>query len=166
LSYEILNYFYQKQKVMTLLVKRNGAKFPSLLTKLLDTENMFGKRFFDDDNFFNVSLSKIPSANVTEMEKEFIIELTAPGLEKKDSKVELENNLLSISSEKEIKRENKKGEITSREFSYESFSRSFRLPDNIVADKLQAQYENGILKIEIPKKEATVLKPKKEITVA
>lgn len=151
---------------MSLLVKRNGNAFPSLLTDLLDGERFFTKDLLNfNDAFFKNSFAKVPSANITEREKDFLIELAAPGLDKKDFKVELENDVLTISAEKEEKKEEKDGEITSKEFSYESFSRSFRLPENSKADTTQAQYENGILKIAIPKKEVAVIKPKKEIAV-
>lgn len=147
---------------MALIVRRNGNLFPSLMTDLLDTE-----RFFDTDLVLPTSTkSFIPSANITERDKDFLIELAAPGMAKKDFKVELENNTLTISSEKEEKHEDKKDGVSRKEFSYNSFSRSFRLPENSKADKIEAEYENGILKVAIPKKEVTVSKAKKEIAVS
>lgn len=143
---------------MSQLVKRNGTLFPLL------------SDFFDTDKFFSswpeLQVAEIPSANITEREKDFLVELAAPGLEKKDFKVELEENMLTISAEKEQKSEEKKNGTVRKEFSYNSFCRSFRLPENSKADKIEAAYENGILKIEIPKKEISVSKPKKEIAVA
>jgi len=147
---------------MALIVRRNGNLFPSLMTDLLDTE-----RFFDTDLVLpSNTKSFIPAANITERDKDFLIELAAPGMAKKDFKVEIENNMLSISSEKEEKHEEKKDGVSRKEFSYNSFSRSFRLPENSKADKIEAEYENGILKVAIPKKEITVSKAKKEITVS
>src|ERR1700752_3899007 len=146
---------------MALIVRRNGSLFPSLMTDLLDTE-----RFFDTDLVLPTSTkSFIPAANITERDKDFLIELAAPGMTKKDFKVELENNTLSISSEKEEKHEEKKDGVSRKEFSYNSFCRSFRLPENSKADKIEAEYENGILKVAIPKKEVTITKAKKEIAV-
>jgi len=154
---------------MALLVKRNGNLFPSLVTDLLDTERFFDTDLLDLESdllFPSTSRSIIPSANITERDKDYLIELAAPGLSKKDFKVELENHTLSISSEKEEKHEEEENGISRKEFSYNSFCRSFRLPENSKADKIEAEYENGVLKIEIPKKEITVSKPKKEITVS
>ncbi len=154
---------------MTLLVRRNGSLFPSVMTDLLDTERFFDTDLLDLDSDLLMpagSRSFVPSANITERDKDFLIELAAPGMSKKDFKVELENHTLSISSEKEEKHEEEENGITRKEFSYNSFSRSFRLPENSTADKIQAEYENGLLKIVIPKKEVTVSKPKKEITVS
>src|ERR1700739_563869 len=132
---------------MALVVRRNGNLFPSLMTDLLHTERFFNTNLLDlkSDLFFpNGSRNVIPSANITEREKDYLIELAAPGMSKKDFKVELENHTLSISSEKEEKNEKEENGITRKEFSYNSFSRSFRLPENSKADKIEAEYENGI----------------------
>ena len=158
-----------------LVVKRNGNLFPSLMTDLLDTDRFFDTDLLDleSDLLFPSSMilpsraiGRIPSANITEREKDYLIELAAPGMSKKDFKVELENDVLSISAEKEEKRDEKENGLTRKEFSYESFCRTFRLPENSKAEKIASAYENGILKIEIPKKEITVSKPKKAIAVA
>jgi HSP20 family protein len=107
-----------------------------------------------------------PSVNIIENNKEFKVELAAPGLSKKDFKIEIENRVLSISSEIEEEREEEDENYKRREFSYNSFSRSFQLPEDVLADKIDAKYEGGILKLNIPKKEVTVSKPKKEIKVS
>lgn len=158
-----------------LTVKRNGNLFPSLMTDLLDTDRFFDSDLLDLESDLLLpssmiipsrTIGRLPSVNVTEREKDYLIELAAPGLTKKDFKVELEDDLLSISAEKEEKHNGKENGLTRKEFSYESFCRCFRLPENSKAEKIDAQYENGILKIEIPKKEITVSKPKKAIAVA
>jgi HSP20 family protein len=80
----------------------------------------------------------------------------------------MENDYLTISSEKEDTKEEKEkanGKVTRKEYSYESFSRSFRMPENCKADKIEARYDNGVLKVSVPKKELSVSKPKKEIAV-
>ena len=144
---------------MALVVRRNGNLFPSLMTDLLDTERFFDTDLLDLNSDFLLPAGNrgfIPSANITERDKDFLIELAAPGM----------SNTLSISSEKEEKREEEKEGISRKEFSYNSFCRSFRLPENSKADKIEAEYENGILKVAIPKKEVSVSKAKKEITVA
>jgi len=93
--------------------------------------------------------------------------MAAPGMEKDDFKIELNNSVLSISSEKESKNETKEGKnITRREFSYQSFSRSFTLPAIVETDRITSKYENGILQVNIPKKEEAKPKPLKQIKVS
>ena len=146
---------------MSTLVKRNGFTFPTLVNDLLDTNLLdFNGDVFNWPNFKNV-----PSVNVTETPKEYKIEVAAPGLERKDFKVEMENGMLNISSEKQDEKEEKGKDWVRKEFSYNQFARSFQIPENILADKIDAKYENGILKVVLPKKEVTLVNPKKEIKV-
>jgi HSP20 family protein len=152
---------------MTLL-KRNGSLFPSITSDLMNVDRFFGSSFPDFDtrwNDFEIAAS-IPPVNVTESEKEFKLELAAPGLTKKDFKVEMEDGLLTISSEKEEEKKDNGKNYKRREYSYSSFSRTFNLPENVKNDKIDAKYEDGILRLHIPKKEVTLSKPKKEIAVA
>ncbi len=152
---------------MTLLAKRNGTTLPRLLSNVLESDDFFGTNLFDRGNFFLPNLvSEIPPANVTERKGDFLIELAVPGLEKKDFKVEMENGLLSISAEKEEKREENSLDLTRKEYFYGKFCRTFRLPENTKEDKIKAEYANGILKVEIPKKEITLTKTTKEIQVS
>lgn len=148
---------------MTLVVKRNGNVFPRIMNDLFETSPFFGTDLLDTNIDFTV---KAPSVNIIENNKEYQVELAAPGLEKKDFKIELENRVLSISSEVEEEREEEDANYKRREFSYNSFCRSFQLPEDVLADKIDARYEGGILKLHIPKKEVTVSKPKKEIKVS
>lgn len=148
---------------MTLVVKRNGNLFPRVVNELLDARSFFTPDIFDNTWDFSV---KVPSANITEGDKDYKIELAAPGLEKKDFKIELENKVLTISSEKEEEKKEENKNFQRREFSYSSFFRSFQLPVDVLADKIDAKYENGILKLNVPKKEITVSNPKKEIKVS
>ena len=92
--------------------------------------------------------------------------MAAPGLERKDFKVEVENGILFIRSEKKEEKKEETKNFTRREFSYNSFSRSFTLPENCITDNIMAHYENGILFITLPKKEMTFTKPVKEIKVS
>jgi HSP20 family protein len=95
----------------------------------------------------------IPSVNVMERDDKFELEVAVPGFEKKDFKVELNHNVLTISSDKKEEREDGVGkQYTRKEFSYLSFCRSFTIPDTINHEKIEARYENGILKVLIPKK--------------
>ncbi|MDO8896442.1 MAG: Hsp20/alpha crystallin family protein, partial [Bacteroidales bacterium] len=105
--------------------------------------------------------------NIKEDENGFEVEMAAPGFEKKDFKIDLNNNLLTISSEKKIENETKEGQqFTRREYSYQSFSRSFTLPNLVDSEKITAKYENGILKVAIPKKEEAKPKPIKQIKIS
>ncbi|QSE99399.1 Hsp20/alpha crystallin family protein [Fulvivirga lutea] len=107
----------------------------------------------------------MPSANVLEDDKEFKIELAAPGMKKNDFKVDIVNNQLTISSEvtddKEVKEEN----YTRKEFNYNSFSRTFILPETVDVAKIEATYKDGILTLDLPKKPELAKSYKKEIAV-
>lgn len=98
-----------------------------------------------------------PAVNIQEDEKQFILELAVPGLKKDDFKINLENHLLTISKEKEENKEEKSNNYTRREFVYNSFSRSFKLPKIILETKIKADYNDGILRIALPKDEKVVL---------
>lgn len=153
---------------MTLLAKRNGSVFPSLVSDFFGTDDFFGADLMD----LNRNLLKwdrawnIPSVNIRENEKDFTFELAAPGLSKKDFKIEVDTDgLMTISAEKTEEKDEEDKSFTRKEFSYSTFSRSFQLPENILSDKVDAIYEDGILKLTVPKKEITVSKPKKSIKV-
>jgi len=116
---------------------------------------------------FSLTNTTIPSVNIKENENGFEVEMAAPGMTKDDFKIELNNNLLTISSEKQTENQsNERKHVTRREFSYESFSRSFTLPAIVETDSITAKYENGILKVNIPKKEEAKPKPMKQIEVS
>ena len=119
------------------------------------------------DEFFNVSkVMNVPAVNVSETEKEFKLCIAAPGLEKKDFKVEAFDEMLTISAEHETeKKEEKNGRFNRREYNYSSWSRSFTLPENCDAGKIDAAYNNGELKILIPKIEVKEPKKIKSISV-
>ena len=116
---------------------------------------------------FSLTNTTIPSVNIKENENEFEVEMAAPGMNKDDFKIELSNSMLTISSEKQTNNQSKEGEnVTRREFSYQSFSRSFTLPVIVETDKITAKYESGILRVNIPKKEEAKPKPLKQIKVS
>ena len=142
------------------LIKR--SEWPSLIngTWLSD--------FFDSDRFFDSEMVKrqsMPSVNVRETDKAFEVDFAAPGLSKKDFKITVDNGVLTISSEKKEEKEEVEKDYTRREFSYNSFSRSFTLPENVNEEDVKAAYEEGILKLNIAKKNVTVSKAKKAIEV-
>jgi HSP20 family protein len=141
---------------------RFSHSFPSLFDRFFDTELFdWSNKNFSDTN------TTLPSVNIKEDENGFEVEMAAPGFEKKDFKIDLNNNLLTISSEKKIENETKEGQqFTRREYSYQSFSRSFTLPNLVDSEKITAKYENGILKVVIPKKEEAKPKPIKQIKIS
>ncbi len=130
------------------------------------------ERFFNNElenwsrtNYSNTNTT-LPSVNIKETTEEFEVEVAAPGFDKSDFKIELNNDVLTISSEKQISNEEKEDEnITRQEFSYQSFSRSFTLPELVDEEKISAKYKNGILTVEIPKKEEAKPKPVKQIKI-
>ncbi len=125
------------------------------------------EKFFNAplDEFFNFGkVMNVPAVNVSETEKEFKLTIAAPGLEKKDFKVDAYDDMLTISAEKEVKEE-KNDRFNRREYNYSSWSRSFTLPENCDAGKINAEYKNGELKIVIPKMEVKEPKKVKNISV-
>jgi HSP20 family protein len=148
------------------LMKRNGNGFNSM-PGLFD--DFFTKDLFDwrSLNFSNTG-STLPAVNVKETADNFQVEMAAPGMSKEDFKVELNNNVLTISSERKNETENGEGEnYTRKEFSYQSFQRSFTLAKEAVdADNIQARYENGVLKLLIPKREEIKQKPARLIDIS
>lgn len=143
------------------------------LAKFSNQYPVWFDRFFENDMFdwtnrnFSSTNTTLPSVNIKESTEGYEVEMAAPGLTKEDFKIELNNDLLTISSEKHSEKESRKGEqYTKREFSYQSFSRSFTLPRTVENDKIAAKYEHGILKIMIPKKEEAKPKPVKQIAIA
>jgi HSP20 family protein len=116
---------------------------------------------FDSDNGFNV-----PAVNIAEGKEDYRIEVAAPGLEKNDFKINLDHNVLTISSEKEHNKEEKNDNYTRKEFSYSSFKRSFTLPESVEGEKISASHKNGVLFITIPKREEAKVKPAREIAIA
>ena len=144
-----------------MLVLRNSNQVPSLFDRFFDGD------LFDwsNRNFSNTNTT-IPSVNIKENTDAFTVEVAAPGFEKGDFKIELNLNTLSISSEKKVENETKEGEVfTKREFSYQSFSRSFTLPQIADGDRIEANYQNGILTVLIPKREEAKPKPARMIEI-
>jgi HSP20 family protein len=140
------------------IVRKTASSWPNLFDRLFNSEYLPG--FFDWDGGRSV-----PAVNISESKKDYRIEVAAPGLAKNDFRVNLDDNVLTISSEKEVKNETKEEDILRREFSYSSFSRCFTLPETADADKIKASHKDGVLSITIPKKEAAD-KPAKEIKVS
>jgi len=142
------------------------VKFSNQVPSLFD-------RFFENDLFdwsarnFSDTNTTLPSVNIKEDSDGYKVEMAAPGFEKGDFKIELNNDVLTISSEKKVEKETKNDErFTKREFSYQSFCRSFSLPVTVENEKITAKYENGILHIVIPKREEAKPRPVKQIAIS
>ena len=117
------------------------------------------------DEFFNLGkVMNVPAVNVTETDKEFKLCVAAPGLDKKDFKIDAFDDMLTLSAEHEKEEKEETGRFNRREYNYTSWTRSFTLPENCDFGKILAEYKNGELKIVIPKME--VKQPKKVKTIA
>lgn len=127
------------------------------------------KRLFEDfgayDSLFDGSFlgrgTQVPAVNIKENEKGFDVDVAAPGFEKEDFKVDIANNVLTISAERKDQKEEEKDSYTRKEFSYSSFSRSFGIPDNVKEDQIKAKYDKGILHLKLEKSDKAL--PKRKI---
>lgn len=130
-------------------------------------ERLFENDMLDWSNRnYSITNTTLPSVNIKENEEGFEVEMAIPGMDKGDFKIELNQDVLTISSEKKVENEVKEGEhFTRREFSYQSFSRSFTLPNTVDNEKINAKYENGILSVAIPKREEARPKPVRQIAI-
>jgi len=128
-------------------------------------DDIFVKDFIPEF-FDNGSFKSIPAVNIIEDNDEFTIEVAAPGLNKKDFKIDLENNRLTISSEKEDKIDDQNDKFVRKEFHYNSFCRTFTLPESVESDKIKAKHNDGILYVTIPKKEYAKIKPIRQIQIS
>ena len=129
----------------------------------------FGDMFNDLMNTDLVSrdvFKSTPAVNISESQEGYVLELAAPGMQKEDFKVEIEKGLLSISAEKTIEQNDESQKFTRKEFSYSSFTRSFNLPEKVNVEGISAGYENGILKLQLPKKEEAKQNPVRDIAVS
>jgi HSP20 family protein len=126
------------------------------------------RRFFDDDFDFYPSVFEGRNnglSNIAENENEYVVELTAPGLKKEDMKINLENDILTISSEIEDKKEETNAGYHRREFRKSSFSRSFSVPKNVNRDEISASMTDGILIVSLPKIKEEEKKSSLKITI-
>lgn len=118
--------------------------------------------FFGDSDFLNFrDKNLVPAVNIKETEGEFEIELAVPGMTREDIKVEVLDGVLTISAEKNDSKEEKTKKYTRREFSYNKFSRSFTLPENVNPDAVVANYAEGVLHLNVPKVEKVLPEAKK-----
>jgi len=146
------------------LIKRNNTDnwLPSIF------DDMFKTDWMDNGNSgLNRIGTSVPAVNISENEEAFHLEVAAPGKTKKDFNLELDNGVLTISSEdkREEEKKDNNGRFTRREFSYSSFKRAFTLPESVDSEKISAQYKDGVLKIDLPKREEAKVQAKKMIDI-
>ena len=147
------------------LIKRNGNQMP-MMGSFFD--DFFSRDLFDWNNSNFSNGSTLPAVNIKETAENFEVEMAAPGMKKEDFNVTLDNNILTISATQKHENEEKDGERYSRrEFSYQSFQRRFTLPKDVVdINDIHAKYENGLLRLVIPKREEAKQKPPRMIEIS
>jgi HSP20 family protein len=138
------------------LIKRNTVPFPSIIDELLKPDWLGGIQNFN---------TNVPAVNIKETDTSFGIELAAPGKKKEDFNIEIDHNVLTISSEEKTEKEKTEGKYTRKEFSYSSFRRAFTLPETVNTESINATYENGVLYVALPKREEALPKPKRLIKI-
>jgi len=141
---------------------RFSNQFPSMFDRFFEND-MFD---WSSRNYSNTNTT-LPSVNIKESNEDFEVEVAAPGFTKNDFRIELHHDQLTVSSDKEVDKEAREGQQFSlREFSYQAFSRTFTLPNTADSEQIGAKYENGILRIIIPKKEEAKPKPARQIKIS
>jgi HSP20 family protein len=134
------------------LIKKNRNSFHAI-PALFD--DFLGRELFNWGNTnYSSTQTTVPMVNIKETSDNFEVEVAAPGMDKKDFRIQLDNNLLTISSQKETSEDNEHEGYNRKEFSYQSFQRSFMLTKDVVdQDRIAARYQNGLLHLTIPKRE-------------
>jgi HSP20 family protein len=153
--------FNQKFDVMSLIKSNEANWLPSVLDDMFKTDWLGGTT-----NMGNI-VTRIPAVNIQETDENFMLSLAAPGKTKSEFNIELENDVLSISAlgneQEEAMASNEK--FTRKEFDYNNFKREFSLPETVEVDKISASYNNGVLEINLPKKEEAKQQPKRLIEI-
>ncbi len=137
-------------------------------SNLMPARSSLFSDFFDDQFWsdgFNGGSINVPAVNVKDEKEAFTLELAAPGKKKEDFKIDVDHNVLTISSENREESSDEQDNYTRKEFSYQAFSRSFGLPDAVIADKIKANYNDGVLTVKLPKTTEARETFKKEIIV-
>ncbi|SDR66229.1 Hsp20/alpha crystallin family protein [Gramella sp. MAR_2010_147] len=147
---------------MSLIKRTESGWLPSVFDDMFRTDWLGGTT-----NVNSIGTS-IPAVNIKETEDSFNVEVAAPGKAREDFNIELDNDVLTISSEekKENESTDKEGRFTRKEFSYSTFKRAFSLPDSVDSAKISASYHNGVLEIALPKKEEAKVQAKRLIEIA
>ena len=135
------------------------TNFPAFVSHIFDED--FMSDVFSD----SIRRQSVPAVNISESKDGFRIDVAAPGLNRDDFKIEFHNNVLTISSEKKNENEEKNEKVVRREFSYSCFRRSFAMPQSIDAEKIAASHKDGILTVDVPKREEAKEKGPKTIPI-
>lgn len=136
------------------LISNRTKLFPSILDDLIDPDWNYGRQTFS-----------VPAVNIKELDTHFEIELAIPGKNKNDFEIEIEDGLLSISSSLNNEQKEDNSKLTRIEFDYNSFKRTFSIPESVDSSKIEATYKGGILKISLSKRDEALPEPKKLIKV-
>lgn len=154
-----------KKERSTIMLARRNEMFPAFSRIFGD---FFDKELTDwSNNNYSATNTTLPAVNVKDEEDKFVVEVAVPGMDKKDFNIDVKDNILTISSERKNEKKVDEQNYTRREYSYQSFSRTFTLPENVVdSDKISAKYENGELQINIPKREEAKPKPPRTIKIS
>lgn len=147
-----------------------AKKDSNALTNFPSLSNWFDDLFMNDfpsffSSNFNTGIS-LPKVNIKETSDIYVVEMAVPGMKKSDFNINLDDKMLSISTEREESKEDKDETYTRREFGYSSFKRTFTLPDSVDEGKVNASYNEGILSIHLPKKEEAKQKPARTIEIS
>ena len=137
------------------LIRKQTPFFPSLFDDYVN----------HDWKFKMSSSAHTPAVNIKELDNQFEIDLAVPGKKKSDFEIEVEEGLLSISSSMEEDQVTEKAKFTRREFSYNSFKRTFTIPDSVEPSNIEAHYSEGVLKLLLPKRKEALTQPKKLIKI-
>ena len=140
---------------MNLVRKNNSPFFPALFDEWLSNEWL---------PYSNLPTKQLPAVNIQETDTSFLLELAAPGVKKEDLQVEVEKDILSISSQSDTAAE-EDAQYTRKEYGYRSFLRSFTIPESVDSKKIEAQYREGILEVKLPKKKEMLQEAKKSIRI-
>ncbi|SFD39968.1 Hsp20/alpha crystallin family protein [Algibacter pectinivorans] len=141
----------------------SNQNFPTLSNWLDDIFNRDLPSVFSSN--FNTGIT-LPKVNIKETADDYTVEMAVPGLKKSDFQIDIDNMVLSISTETQKETEQKEDNYTRREFGYSSFKRTFTLPESVNDEKINATYKDGILSINLPKKEEAKQKPARSIKIS
>lgn len=144
----------------TQAIAKKTEKTPMLFDEFFKPWN----EWFDNGGLWGRTMN-VPAVNITEHKNEYLVSLAVPGMKKDDFMIDLDGNMLTISSEKEENKEEKDKKFTRKEYNFSSFSRCFTLPEEINKEKIDATYEEGVLKIILPFKEGAKKLTAKHIAV-
>jgi HSP20 family protein len=152
--------------MLNLIIKEDKAMLPMITRR--SYKPFLWSGLFDDDFFPVLSQrnTSMPAVNIREDDKRFTLDLAVPGIEKKDLKIEINEDVLTISSEHKEEKEENLDDFKRREFSYSSFCRSFYLPENVNKEKIEGNYKDGILTITLPKAEEEKAKLSRQVKIS